>query len=109
MGVNSFEEAKYARENGIDLIITDHHEPGGELLENHKIAKTKRVESSSSDDSLPEIQGQAGCSHGCDGAFGLINPKLASSNYPFRELSGVGVAFMLAWGIRAKSFSQVWA
>ncbi len=27
-GVNSFEEAKSAREKGIDLIITDHHELG---------------------------------------------------------------------------------
>jgi len=76
-GVNSFVEAEFASEKGIDLIITDHHEPCGEL---------------------PEA-GQAGCLSGCDGAFGLINPKLATSNYPFRELSGVGVAFMLAWAL----------
>ena len=98
-GVNSFEEAKFAREKGIDLIITDHHEPGGELLDNRKITKTKSVESSSSDDCQPEMQSQAGGSNGSDGAFGLINPKLATSNYPFRELSGVGVAFMLAWAL----------
>ena len=76
-GVNSFEEARFAREKGIDLIITDHHEPCGEL---------------------PEA-GRAGGPGGCDSAFGLINPKLATSNYPFRELSGVGVAFMLAWAL----------
>ncbi|MCP4264402.1 MAG: hypothetical protein GY777_02305 [Candidatus Brocadiaceae bacterium] len=105
-GVNSFEEARFARENGIDLIITDHHEPGGELPENHKIAKTKRVESSSPDDSLLEMHGQSGCSQGCDGAFGLINPKLASSNYPFRELSGVGVAFMLAWALGQRASAR---
>ena len=75
-GVNSFKEAKFAREKGIDLIITDHHEPCGEL---------------------PEDGGGERCQSGCDSAFGLINPKLAASNYPFRELSGVGVAFMLAW------------
>ncbi len=28
-GVNAFEEAEFAREKGIDLIITDHHEPCG--------------------------------------------------------------------------------
>jgi single-stranded-DNA-specific exonuclease len=105
-GVNSFEEAKLAREHGIDLIITDHHEPGGELLDNHKITKAKSLESSSSDDSLLEIQGQTECSHGCDGAFGLINPKLASSNYPFRELSGVGVAFMLAWALGQRASAR---
>ncbi len=76
-GVNSFEEAEFAREKGIDLIITDHHEPCGEL---------------------PEA-GRTGGPGGCDSAFGLINPKLATSNYPFRELSGVGVAFMLAWAL----------
>ncbi|MBS1259166.1 MAG: Single-stranded-DNA-specific exonuclease RecJ [Candidatus Scalindua arabica] len=76
-GVNSFEEAGFAREKGIDLIITDHHEPCDELQE----------------------AGRTGCLSGCDSAFGLINPKLATSNYPFRELSGVGVAFMLAWAL----------
>ena len=76
-GVNAFEEAEFAREKGIDLIITDHHEPCDELSE----------------------AGRAGGPGGCDGAFGLINPKLATSNYPFRELSGVGVAFMLAWAL----------
>ncbi len=76
-GVNAFEEAEFAREKGIDLIITDHHEPCGKL---------------------PEA-GRAEGSGGCDSAFGLINPKLATSNYPFRELSGVGVAFMLAWAL----------
>ncbi len=81
-GVNSFEEAKFAREKGIDLIITDHHEPGDKLLDSDKDA---------------EVQNSVSC--GCDDAFGLINPKLMTSNYPFRELAGVGVAFMLAWAL----------
>ncbi|MFQ5687337.1 MAG: DHH family phosphoesterase, partial [Candidatus Scalindua sp.] len=56
-GVNSFEEAEFARGIGIDLIITDHHEPCGEL----------------------PGAGRAGRLSGCDSAFGLINPKLATS------------------------------
>ena len=77
-GVNSFEEAKSAREKGIDLIITDHHEPG---------------------DNGEEAALENSLSCCCDDAFGLINPKLTTSNYPFRELAGVGVAFMLAWAL----------
>ncbi|MEE9605660.1 MAG: DHHA1 domain-containing protein, partial [Candidatus Scalindua sp.] len=75
------EEAKIAKKNGIDLIITDHHESGLPTnLDNV-------VEPVSSD-----IQP-------CGDAFGVINPKLTTSAYPFRELSGVGVAFMLAWAL----------
>jgi single-stranded-DNA-specific exonuclease len=81
-GVNSFEEAKFAREKGIDLIITDHHEPEDKPF-----------------DSGNDTEAQNSVSCGGDSAFGLINPKLTTSNYPFRELSGVGVAFMLAWAL----------
>jgi single-stranded-DNA-specific exonuclease len=81
-GVNSFEEAKFAREKGIDLIITDHHEPEDKPF-----------------DSGNDTEAQNSVSCGGDSAFALINPKLTTSNYPFRELSGVGVAFMLAWAL----------
>jgi len=67
-GINAVEEVRNARAAGIDIIITDHHEPGTEVPD----------------------------------AFAVIDPKLPGSLYPFRHLSGVGVAFKLAWAIAQK-------
>jgi single-stranded-DNA-specific exonuclease len=41
-GITSVEQADYANENGIDIIISDHHEPGPELPKVHAIIDPKR-------------------------------------------------------------------
>ncbi|MDN3511876.1 MAG: single-stranded-DNA-specific exonuclease RecJ [Candidatus Jettenia sp. CY-1] len=64
-GINACREADIARAYGIDLIITDHHQPGQEI----------------------------------PNAFAVINPKLEPSPGVFKDLSGVGIAFKLAWAI----------
>ncbi|MBA4251468.1 MAG: single-stranded-DNA-specific exonuclease RecJ [Chlorobiaceae bacterium] len=64
-GVTARDEADYANELGIDLIICDHHKP-------------KEI--------LPA-------------AFALLDPLKPNCNYPFKYLSGAGVAFKLAQGI----------
>jgi len=69
-GVNACEEARLARQHGVDLVITDHHEFSGERPE----------------------------------ALAVISPGLPWSEYPFRYLAGVGVAFKLAWAV-GKSLS----
>jgi single-stranded-DNA-specific exonuclease len=58
-GIKAIEKTKYANENGIDLIICDHHNPGNELPE----------------------------------AIAVLDPKRSDCEYPFKELSGCGVAF----------------
>jgi single-stranded-DNA-specific exonuclease len=65
-GISGVAETVRARELGMDVIITDHHEP----TPGH----------------LPP-------------AMVLVNPKLPDSTYPFRELSGAGIALKLAWAI----------
>ncbi len=60
-GISSYDAVQQARKRGVDLIITDHHEPGDEL----------------------------------PGALAVINPKRKDTDYPFRDLAGVGVAFKL--------------
>lgn len=60
-GITAVEEVKYARQQGLDVIICDHHLPPLEL----------------------------------PAALAVINPKLVSSQYPFPDLAGVGVAFKL--------------
>ena len=67
-GVTAVEEVKYANENNIDVIISDHHEA------------TKDIPP----------------------ALAVINPKLKSSEYPFKELAGVGVAFKLLQALHQK-------
>jgi single-stranded-DNA-specific exonuclease len=62
-GIASVAEAEEARRLGLELIITDHHEPK---------------------DRLPA-------------AAALVHPRLGA--YPFKGLSGSGVAFKLAWAL----------
>jgi single-stranded-DNA-specific exonuclease len=67
-GITSIKESQFATERGLDLIITDHHEPGASIPEAHAVCDPKR--------------------EGCE--------------YPFKELSGVGVAYKIAQGIIAR-------
>ncbi|WP_010678255.1 single-stranded-DNA-specific exonuclease RecJ [Bacillus timonensis] len=67
-GISALHEAEVAKELGLDLIITDHHEVGPELPV----------------------------------ATAIIHPKKPNSQYPFKELAGVGVAFKVAHALRGE-------
>ena len=76
-GSNDHDTLAAARDAGIDVIVTDHHELG----------KTK-------DDGRGTMDAER-----LPPALAVVNPKRADSAYPFRELAGVGVAFKLAWSV----------
>ncbi len=65
-GITAHEEAAYAQELGLDLIICDHHTP---------------KETNEGVD-LPD-------------AYAVIDPKRPDDDYPFTELSGCGLGFKL--------------
>jgi single-stranded-DNA-specific exonuclease len=61
-GTSSVQEIQRANELGMDVIVTDHHQPPADLPP----------------------------------ALALLNPQVAGEPYPFKFLSGSGVAFKLA-------------
>ncbi len=91
-GIASFEAALSAKGQGIDLIITDHHEP---VKRDGPETKDERS-TGSSRFSLPE-------------AVAVVNPKLDLLNTKLSMLSGAGVAFKMAQALGADGtlpFSQ---
>jgi len=86
-GVTAFEAVTYARQAGIDVIITDHHEPV-------KHVTNCEVQSSGPDVTrdfmLPET-------------VAVVNPKLDVQNPKLWTLSGAGVAFKMAQALALDS------
>jgi len=77
-GITSFEAAGLCRKAGIDVIITDHHEPVRNLPPG---ARSK--ESGEEDFLLPD-------------ALAIVNPKISNPGSPASDLSGAGIAFKVA-------------
>lgn len=73
-GINSHEEIELAQQLGIDVIVTDHHEPPPKL----------------------------------PSCVAIINPKCEGTDYPFKDLAGVGVAFKLVEGIVQYAEEKQW-
>ncbi|MBI3755385.1 MAG: single-stranded-DNA-specific exonuclease RecJ, partial [Deltaproteobacteria bacterium] len=74
-GIANYDEINFARGIGLDVIVTDHHEPPDP--------------SSGRAPRLPP-------------AYAILNPKQTNCPFPFKELAGVGVVFNLIIALRAK-------
>jgi single-stranded-DNA-specific exonuclease len=73
-GISDAAEVAWAKSQGLEIIITDHHEIPPELPE----------------------------------ALAVVNPKRLGHAYPFADLAGVGVALLLALGLRADLRAEGW-
>ena len=82
-GTNSFEAVSCADKAGIDVIITDHHEPLIKQSSEFGVRSSELKISDSHDFLLPE-------------AAAVVNPKLETHNSKLSNLSGAGVAFKFA-------------
>ncbi len=84
-GITSFEAALSAKKLGIDLIITDHHEPAKNSskpeIKNSGLNEVEQV-------LLPD-------------AVAIVNPKLSAHNPELSVLSGAGIAFKIAQALAA--------
>lgn len=95
-GISAIEEIRYAKQNGLTVIVTDHHEPKYEVIENE--LASGGLESSVSETDTSDAAGV------CSGtrsyllpeADVLVNPKQPGCGYPFKKLCGAAVAWKVS-------------
>ncbi len=91
-GIRDHKEIEHAKKLGIEIIVTDHHEPA----------------------SAPTSQGLRGASKAARGkpadnlpdAYAVINPKRSDSKYPEKVLCGTGVVWKLIEALRLAALAQ---
>ena len=67
-GIAAIEQIKYAKEKGMTVIVTDHHDIPFDFVDGEKIHKVPQADA-------------------------IVNPKQEDCLYPFDKLCGAGVAF----------------
>lgn len=92
-GITAFDAAASAKESGIDLIITDHHEP----IQRDTLCVTrdelKDPEAVTCDSSLLTCLPAGRARYLLPEALAVINPKLTGHDSRITNLSGAGIAF----------------
>lgn len=69
-GIAAYNQVRYAKDNGITMIVTDHHDVPFEIKDDKKVYIVPQADA-------------------------VINPKQADCDYPFKLLCGAGVAYKL--------------
>ena len=69
-GIAAYNQVRYAKDNGITMIVTDHHDVPFEIKDDKKVYIVPPADV-------------------------VINPKQADCDYPFKLLCGAGVAYKL--------------
>jgi single-stranded-DNA-specific exonuclease len=87
-GIASFEAVAQCKREGIDVIITDHHEPLRNRNSNFGDANCQGL-----DFNLPD-------------ATAVINPKISDPQSSISNLSGAGVAFKLAHALAMSAYGE---
>lgn len=69
-GIAAYNQVRYAKDNGITMIVTDHHDVPFEIKDDKKVYNVPPADA-------------------------VINPKQADCDYPFKLLCGAGIAYKL--------------
>lgn len=69
-GIAAYNQVRYAKDNGITMIVTDHHDVPFEIKDDKKVYIVPPADA-------------------------VINPKQADCDYPFKLLCGAGIAYKL--------------
>ena len=91
-GITAIDEAIFAQEAGIDLILTDHHEWRVRGADRRRAAGDEAavgLDHADGDVELPDLPQ----------AYAIVHPRLPGSEYANPHLTGAGVAFKLAWEV----------
>ncbi len=91
-GVTAIEPVALARERGVDVVVTDHHEWKTEGASG--LGPSALIEEEAS--LRPKPQGPRPI---LPNANYIVHPRLGEGSYPNPHICGAGVAFKLAWGV----------
>lgn len=89
-GISAIAEIAYAKENGMTVIVTDHHEPLFEEVQEEDQAETIQPQT----DTARRIPSPDGTRiFRLPPADVLVNPKQPNCRYPYKKLCGAAVAW----------------